>query len=50
MAPVQAWLGWMRTERALRLGKPLPASTLAAPVGAGTVVAAVLLLVGLLLR
>ncbi len=48
LAPVQAWLGWMRTERALRLGRPLPAPTLAAPIGAGAFIAAVLLLAGLL--
>jgi putative membrane protein len=48
LAPVQAWWGWMRTERALRLGRPLPAPVLAAPIGAGALIAAVLLLVGLL--
>ena len=50
LAPVQAWRGWAGAERALREGRPLPAPRLAAPVAAGTVVAAVLLVVGLLLR
>ncbi|MFH5822322.1 YidH family protein [Georgenia sp. AZ-5] len=50
LAPVQAWLGWMRTERALRSDRPLPAPMLAGPLGAGTFIAAALLLVGLLLR
>lgn len=48
LAPVQAWLGWARTERALRERRPLPGSLLAAPIGVGTFVAAALLVVGLL--
>src|SRR5690606_5754214 len=49
LAPVQAWIGWMRVERALRLGRALPAPTLAGPLGVGLVIAGLLLLVGLLL-
>lgn len=32
LAPVYAWCSWMRNERALRLGVPLPAPTLALPL------------------
>lgn len=48
LAPVQAWLGWARAERALRLARPLPAPVLAGPLGLGLLVAGVLVLVGLL--
>ena len=48
LAPVQAWVGWARAERALRLGGPLPAPVLAGPLGLGLLVTGVLLLVGLL--
>lgn len=48
LTPVQAWTGWVRVERALRLSRPLPAPTLAGPLGLGIVVAGVLLLIGLL--
>ncbi|XTZ16529.1 YidH family protein [Micromonospora echinospora] len=47
-APVQAFLGWLRTEAALRLGRSLPPPTLAAPLGLGLVVAGGLILIGLL--
>lgn len=50
LAPVQAWLGWMRTERALRMGKSIPAPALAGPIGVGTCIAAILLLFGLLVK
>lgn len=49
LAPLQAWFGWMSTERALRQDKPLPAPHLAGPVGLGVIVAGVLLVIGLLL-
>lgn len=48
LAAVQAGWGWARTERALRLGRPLPAPVLGPAVAAGVVAAAALLLVGLL--
>lgn len=48
--PVLAWVGWARSERALRLGRPLPASIASAPLAAGVVLVAVLVVVGLLLR
>lgn len=50
MTPVQAWLGWMGTERALRMGKSIPAPALSGLIGVGTFVAAILLLFGLLAK
>jgi putative membrane protein len=50
LAPVQAWVGWMRVESAVRAGRPLPAPALAGPIGAGTLIAGILLLTGLLRR
>jgi putative membrane protein len=49
LAPVQAWVGWMSTEKALRLGGLLPAPHLAGPIGLGVAVAGVLVVLGLLL-
>jgi putative membrane protein len=43
---VQAWFGWSRTERALRLGRPLPGPSMALLVAAGAVVAMLLLVIG----
>ncbi|WBU37540.1 YidH family protein [Homoserinibacter sp. YIM 151385] len=47
--PVQAWLGWMSAERALRRSRPLPAPHLALPLGIGVAVVAVLVLLAVLL-
>ena len=49
LAPMQAWIGWMSTERALRLDTPLPAPHLAGPIGVGVIAAGLLLVIGLLL-
>ncbi|GAB7192917.1 hypothetical protein NUM3379_36260 [Kineococcus sp. NUM-3379] len=49
-APVQAWRGWARTERAVRRAEPLPAPVLAGPLAAGVLLAVLLLLVGTVLR
>ena len=46
-APLQAWFGWLRTELAMRLGRSLPAPTLALPLGLGLLTAGVLILIGL---
>jgi len=46
-APVQAWIGWLRTERAMRLGRHLPSPLLAGPLAAVLIVAAVLVVIGL---
>jgi putative membrane protein len=42
LTPVQAWLGWVRTERALRLNRPLPSAVLALPLGVVVVAVGVL--------
>ncbi|MEU2611013.1 DUF202 domain-containing protein [Micromonospora sp. NPDC007271] len=47
-APVQAWIGWLRTEAALRLGRSLPPPALALPLGVALAVVGVLVLIGLL--
>jgi len=48
LAPVGAWIGWARTERALRCRLPLPAPHAFSLVGLGVLAAGVLVLVGLL--
>jgi putative membrane protein len=50
LAPVQAWRGWARDERAMRRGEPLASPLLAPPLAAGTGLAALLVLLGLLVR
>jgi len=49
LVPIQAWAGWMRAERALRLGRPLPAPVSALPLAIvlGIVAAVVVLAVAL---
>ncbi|MET1044450.1 MAG: DUF202 domain-containing protein [Microbacteriaceae bacterium] len=49
LAPLTAWIGWMRTERSMRLERPIPAPSLAALLSAGIIVAALLVAVGMLL-
>jgi putative membrane protein len=48
-APIQAWLGWVAIERALRESRPLPSPFLAAPIGIAIVVVGILVLLGLVL-
>lgn len=48
-APLQAWVGWMRTERAMRLSKPLPPPRLASPVAVAVLVAGLLVVIGMVL-
>ncbi|GAB3816531.1 DUF202 domain-containing protein [Tessaracoccus terricola] len=50
LAPVQAWYGWARNERALRNNTPLPNPMLALPVVIAVAVAGVLVMLGLVLR
>jgi putative membrane protein len=50
LAPVQAWMGWVTTERALRSSRPLPSPRLGPVVALGTTVAGALVLIGLVLR
>lgn len=49
LAPVQAWIGWARTEQALRERRPLPAPVLGGPLAVGLLLAGVLVLLGVLL-
>ncbi|MGY1640794.1 YidH family protein [Geodermatophilus sp. SYSU D00703] len=49
LAPLQAWWGWVATERAMRLRRPLPAPRLSPVIAAGTLAAGVLLLLGIVL-
>jgi len=46
---VQAWWGWIHTERALRRQSPLPSPRLALPAGAALVVVGVLILLAIVL-
>ena len=46
LAAVQAWIGWMRTERALRENRALPAPSSGLVIIVGVVVAVILLALG----
>lgn len=50
VAPVQAWLGWMRVERALRQARPLPGPAMAGPLGLGVFVGGALLVAAVLTK
>src|SRR4051794_12242847 len=50
LAAVQSWLGWARTERALRQGRALPGLSLGAVVSTGLIVAVLLVSAGFLIR
>ena len=50
LAPVQAWTGWVSTERAMRESRPLPSPRLGLLTAVGVTVAGVLVLIGLVLR
>lgn len=50
LAPIQAWYGWARNERALRNNTPLPNPMLALPVIIAVALAGVLVMIGLVLR
>ena len=45
---IHAWLTWMQTEKALRLGRPLPGSTMGAFLSVSVSVVAVLVAIGIL--
>lgn len=47
--PVQAWFGWVASERAMRLGRPLPAPVFAGPIAVAVLIAGVLVAIGFLL-
>ncbi|MFI7023068.1 YidH family protein [Micromonospora sp. NPDC049900] len=49
LTPAHAWLGWLRTERALRLSRGLPPPTsMAVPLATGLLTVGILLTLGLL--
>ncbi|WP_395244664.1 YidH family protein [Agromyces sp. MMS24-K17] len=50
LLPFQAWFGWVRIERAMRLGRPLPPPLVALPVAVVVAVVGVLVLIGFLAR
>ena len=50
VTPLQAWFGWKRSERALRLGLPLPAAPLTLVLAVAVVTVGVLVFVGVLVR
>jgi putative membrane protein len=50
LAAGHAWLGWVRTERAMRTGQPLPGNAAGQVVVVGVALAGVVLLVASLLR
>ncbi|MGY1842632.1 YidH family protein [Modestobacter sp. SYSU DS0875] len=50
LAPVQAWFGWVATERAMRQSRPLPSPRLGLLTAVGVTVAGLLVLIGLFLR
>jgi putative membrane protein len=47
--PVQAWVGWTRSERAIRAGRPLPSPISTLPAAAGVMLAGVLVLLAVLI-
>lgn len=47
ITPGLAWLGWQSSERALRLGAPLPGSLLGAVTGVAVTVSAALILLAI---
>jgi putative membrane protein len=49
LTPALAWMGWMRTERALRESRPLPSSLLGVVLGAAVTLAGALVLLAILL-
>ena len=49
IAPVHAWISWMRTERAMRNNRPLPAPALSGLLAVGVVVAGRLVAAGMFL-
>lgn len=50
LVPLLAWVNWALTERALRLGRPLPGSAITLPLAIGVLVVAVLVTIGIVVR
>lgn len=49
ITPVLAWFSWIRSEKAMRLNTPLPASLLAPAVGIAVTIAGILIVIATLL-
>jgi putative membrane protein len=49
LTPLQAWIGWKHSERALRLHTPLPSAALAWPLGLVVMAAGLLVLLAVVL-
>lgn len=49
IAPAHAWVTWMRTERAMRQNRPLPAPALSVVLMAGVIAAGLLIAAGMFL-
>ncbi len=47
IAAIQAWFGWAATERAMRLGRPLPGLGVGAAIVVGVVVAVAIVTIGM---
>ncbi|WP_026930834.1 YidH family protein [Glycomyces tenuis] len=47
--PVQAWIGWARSERAVRTGRPLPSPVSILPVVVAVMLAGALIVVAVLI-
>jgi putative membrane protein len=47
---IQAWRGWVGTERALRHHEPLPGSPTTAPLAVGVAIVAIVLVAAMVLR
>lgn len=45
---IQAWIGWLRTERAMRTSTPLPSSALSLPIVITVILVGILILIGLM--
>lgn len=48
--PILAWVNWAVSERAMRLGRPLPGSIITLPLAIGVLLVAALVVLGVLLR
>jgi putative membrane protein len=48
--PVLAWANWAASERALRLGRPLPGSIITLPLAIGVLLVAALVVIGVVIR
>jgi putative membrane protein len=49
LAPLHAWISWMRIERAMRINQPLPAPTFSGLVAIGVAIAGLLIAAGIFL-